>query len=207
MSAPVIEHPMRTTECLSPPCFANLSFLGYPYADGIPGVMGYGTNKTWAGSARFEYGSSFDGLDRRGFGLLVEHSSRIGFDFQWDSFEEDLGGGFKDELRLTDLNLMFRVAQDENYLVRAGIGANILDDAFGTDSGFNVTAKADFFPAEPLVVSGEVDLGTIGEAEYFHAAGRVGVMLDRFELFTGYDYRSLGGVGLQGTLFGVQVWY
>lgn len=169
--------------------------------------MAYGTQKTWSGSARFEYGTSFDGLDRRGFGLLVEHSSRFGFDFQWDSFEEDLGGGFTDELRLTDLNLMFRVAQNEHYLVRAGLGANILDDAFGTDSGFNVTAKADFFPAEPLVMSAEVDLGTIGQAEYFHAAGRVGLMLDRFELFSGYDYRSIGGVALQGTMFGVQVWF
>lgn len=203
----VLTPPAPRPEFLAPPCWERLEFLPFPYAHGAPGVMSYGTHKSWAGSARFEYGTSFDGLDRRGFGLLLEHESRFGFDFQWDSFEEDLGGGFKDELRLTDLNLMFRIAQNENYLVRAGLGANILDDAFGTDSGFNVTAKADFFPAEPLVMSAELDLGTIGQAEYFHAAARVGLMLDRFELFSGYDYRSIGGVALQGTLFGVQVWY
>jgi len=84
---------------------------------------------------------------------------------------------------------------------------NLLGDAFGSDAGFNMTAKADVFPAEPWVVSGEFDLGTIGDAEMFHAAGKVGLMLDRVELFGGYDYRDIGGVALQGPMAGIQVWF
>ena len=169
--------------------------------------MGHGLNKEWSGSFGFEYGSSFDGLDRRSVGLLFEHSSRVGIDFKWDSYVEDLGGGFSDELHLGDVNLLFRVAESENYLIRAGMGVNILGDAFGSDAGFNVTAKADLFPVKPLVLSGELDLGTIGDAEMFHIAGKAGFMLKRFEVFGGYDYRTIGGVALQGPMVGVQVWF
>ncbi len=192
---------------LTPQCCGPLRFHSFPYEFGNNGIMALDLQKEWSGSARFEYGSSFDGLDRRGFGFLVEHSSRIGIDVKWDSYIEDVGGGVTDELHLTDINVLFRVAESPNYLVRAGIGANILGDAIGTDGGFNLTAKADFFPAEPLVISGELDMGTIGDAEMFHAAGKVGLMMDRFEIFGGYDYRTIGGVPLQGAMLGIQVWF
>lgn len=170
-------------------------------------MMARGPVKEWSGNARFEYGSSFDGLSRRGIGFLAEHSSRVGIDFNWNSYMEDLGNGFTDELHITDINVMFRVAQSENYLIRAGLGANIMGDAYATDGGFNVTAKADLFPVKPIVLSGEIDLGTIGDAEMFHVAGKMGIMLNRFEVFAGYDYRTLGGIPLKGAMAGVQVWF
>lgn len=198
---------MQPSSCLTPGGCPTLSFLSFPYECGHLGVMSYGVQKNWAGSALFEYGSSFDGLDRRGFGLLLEHSSRLGIDFKWDSYIEDLGGGWTDELHLTDINVLCRVAESERYLIRAGLGANILGDAFGTDGGFNATAKVDLFPAQPLVLSGELDLGTIGDAELFHVSGKAGLMLDRFEIFGGYDYRTIGGVPLKGAMIGLQVWF
>lgn len=184
-----------------------LKFADYPWSPGTSGVMRRGLQKNWSGSVLFEYGSSFDGLDRQGVGFLVEHSSRIGIDFKWDSYVEDLGNGWTDELHLTEINVLCRVAQSENYLIRAGMGVNVLGDAFGTDAGFNVTTKADFFPVKPIVISGEVDVGTIGDAEMFHVSGKIGCMWDRFELFGGYDYRTIGGVPLKGPMLGVQVWF
>ena len=196
-----------TGDVVTPQCIGPLRFADYPYVCGIPGVMAHGLQKKWAGSFRFEYGSSFDGLDRRGVNLLFEHSSRVGIDFHWDSYREDLGGGFSDELHLGDVNVLFRVAQAENYLIRAGLGVNILGDAYGSDAGFNVTAKADLFPIKPLIISGELDVGTIGDAELFHVAGRAGFAFNRFEIFGGYDYRTIGGIPLQGPMMGIQVWF
>ena len=184
----------------------NLGFLNYPYEFGNSGIMSFCSTKEWAGTAFFEYGSSFDGLDRRGFGFLAEFT-HVGIDFKWDSYVEDIGGGFTDELHLTDINLMFRLADAEHYLVRAGLGGNILGDAFGTDGGFNATAKVDIFPVQPLVLSGEIDLGTIGDAEMFHAAGKIGLMMDRFEIFGGYDYRTISGIELKGAMIGCQIWF
>lgn len=192
---------------LTPQYSPEPGFLSFPYEFGNHGIMTFGTQKQWSSSAVFEVGSNFDRLSRSGLGFLLEHESRFGIDVKWDSYTEDLGGGLTDELHLTDINVLFRVAESPDYLVRAGIGANILGDAFGTDGGFNATIKADFFPVQPLVLSAEVDLGTIGDAEMFHTAGKVGLMMDRFELFGGYDYRTIGGVPLQGAMIGLQVWF
>ncbi len=112
-----------------------------------------------------------------------------------------------DELHFTDINVLFRIAESEHYIVRTGLGANIPGDAFATDDGFNVTAKIDLFPIDPLILSGELDLGTIGDAETFHVQGKAGLVSDRFEVFGGYDYRTIGSVPLQGAMLGVQVWF
>ena len=152
---------------LTPQYSPEPGFLSFPYEFGNHGIMTFGTQKQWSSSAVFEVGSNFDRLSRSGLGFLLEHESRFGIDVKWDSYTEDLGGGLTDELHLTDINVLFRVAESPDYLVRAGIGANILGDAFGTDGGFNATIKADFFPVQPLVLSAEVDLGTIGDAEMF----------------------------------------
>lgn len=194
----------------------SFGFADYPYASSIvgdgpcveqSGWLSQGSGKSYSGSVFFETGSDFDRLSRRGIGFLVEHESRFGIDFKWDSYVEDLGDGWTDELHITDLNLLFRIAESDHYVVRAGVGANFLGDAYGTEAGFNFTAKADVFPIKPIVLSGELDLGTIGDAEMFHLRGKVGVQLDRFEIFGGYDYRTLGSVPLQGALVGMQVWF
>ena len=200
VTAPVVPSYV-TPQCITP------RYTAYPYQFGDVGTLSMDRGKNWSGSFDFEYGNSFDGLSRRAVGLVVENSSGAGLDLSWHSYTEDLGAGLSDELHITDINLMYRITQTERLLVRAGPGVNLLGDAFGSDAGFNMTAQADWFPADPVVVSGELDLGTIGDAEMFHAAGRVGLMLDRVELFGGYDYRDIGGVALQGPMAGVQIWY
>ncbi len=191
----------------TPQCIAPRRFLTFPYDCGMSGIMARGMHKEWSGRLKYEFGSRFDGLNRQGIGFLSEHSSRLGFQFQWDTYVEDLGDGWTDELHLADVNVLFRVVESEKYLIRAGIGVNILGDAFGSDSGFTTTISAELFPVKPLVLSGELDLGTIGDAEMFHVMGKAGLMFNRFEVFGGYDYRTIGGVALQGPMVGLQVWF
>lgn len=163
--------------------------------------------QSWSARTTFEYGFKRDGLDRRGIGILAERIEGIGIDFKWDSYREDLGGGDSDELHISDLNLMYRLVDSERCLIRAGIGMNFLGDAFGTETGINFTSKVELFPVQPFVLSGELDLGTIGDAEMFHGALKAGLMLDRFELFGGYDYRDIGGVKLKGPMAGLNIWF
>ncbi|QDU53848.1 hypothetical protein [Aeoliella mucimassa] len=185
-------------------------FTRYPYE--LPGA-GFMANTTadigsnWFGRAQMEMGSDFDGLDRIGFGLLVEHSSGLGIDFDWDSYSEDLPGGGHDELHLGEFDLLYRVAESERSLVRLGLGTVWLGDSYDTDYGINFTLKADFAPVDPIVLSGELDLGTIGDAEHLHAAGTVGAMIGRCELYGGYDYQRIGDVELAGPLLGLRVWF
>jgi hypothetical protein len=41
----------------------------------------------------------------------------------------------------------------------------------------------------------------------FHTRATVGVNFQQIELFTGYDYRSIGSVHLDGPMIGLQFWY
>ncbi len=182
-------------------------FLEYPYAYSFDGYLTQaGAVPTHNGTASvwFEYGDDSEGLRRHGVGFVASRIEGIGLDFKWDSYQEDVGNGNRDELHFVDINVLFNVAKSEHYLVRAGIGANILGDAFGSESGINFTSRVDLFPAKPIVVSGEIDLGTIGDAETFHVAGKIGLLLDRFELFGGYDYRR---IPLEGPMAGIQIWF
>ena len=202
-----LQGPVPSCQPFITPQYVPRRYTAFPYQYGDVGTLSADPNKTWTGSFRLEYGNSFNGLSRRAADLMIENCSGAGFELGWHSYSEDLGAGLTDELHLADINLLYRVARTDHLLIRAGLGVNLLGDAFGSDAGFNMTAKADVFPAEPWVVSGEFDLGTIGDAEMFHAAGKIGLMLDRVELFGGYDYRDIGGVALQGPMVGIQVWF
>lgn len=185
-----------------------LRFQEFPYADGSPGYMARRKSpKRWSARTTLEFGKDSHGLERTGLGLLLEHQAGPGIDFQWNSYREDLGSGFTDELHFSDINVLYRVAESEHYLVRAGLGVNILGDAWGTDTGINFTSRLDLFPVRPLAVTTEFDMGTIGDTETIHGAARVGLMLDRFELFGGYDYRRIGNIELKGPMAGLQIWF
>jgi len=184
-------------------------FAPYPYADGCEGFMlttDGGWSKDWAGQVQVEFGSDFDGVDRTGGAFLIESTGGLGFDFSWDSYREEYVGGY-DELHIGDANLLYRIAETDTALLRAGIGAAWFGDAYDTDFGVNFTLRGDFTPADPLVFSGELDLGTLGDAQHLHAAGSVGVMLGRAEVYGGYDYRRIGDVEIEGPMVGLRVWF
>jgi hypothetical protein len=185
------------------------SFPEYPYADGLGGAMvtdGSSFGKEWSGQVQFEFGSG-DDVDRSGGAFLLEGVHGFGIDVDWDSYREDLPGGGQDELHIGEFNLLYRIAESEHSLIRVGVGVAWLGDRFDTDYGVNFSIKADYMPRRPLVFSGELDLGTIGDAETLHAAGTVGVMLQRCELYGGYDYRRIGDVELVGPMMGLRVWF
>ena len=89
----------------------------------------------------------------------------------------------------------------------AGLGANVLDNPVKTRWGFNFTYGADLFLVKPLVLSLELDAGTLGKVGAFHARGTAGVLWRGWEVFTGYDYRRIGPVDLQGPVAGVRLWF
>jgi hypothetical protein len=185
-------------------------FAPYPYAGGCDGLMvseSPGFGKNWSGRGGFELGSDFDGFDRSAASFLVEGTSGLGLDFNWNSYTEELPGGGHDELHVGKLDLMYRIAESDRTVVRVGLGAAWLGDRDDTDWGVNFTLQADLAPADPFVVSGELDLGTLGDAQHLHAAGTVGVMLNRCEVYGGYDYRRIGDVELEGPMIGLRVWF
>ncbi|MBM3969879.1 MAG: hypothetical protein FJ302_08460 [Planctomycetes bacterium] len=186
-----------------------LTMADFPYAENWDG---YFVNqvpqpewaKPWSGRFLAESGTNFDGLQKHGGRLRLDTSSRWGLDTEWNFRRETLSS-VHDTLWNGDANLVYRFAQSRRAAFYTGLGVNWLSDRFGGNAGFNFTYGADFYPADPWVISGVIDWGTLGHATMFHGRATVGMMLNRLEVFTGYDYLKLGGTSLPSFVAGVQL--
>ncbi len=181
-------------------------FSRYPYADGS-GFLTREPIKTFSGRVRFDYATDFDDLERVGGHLLLSTFSGWGLDTEMNRLEERLPGGAHDDLWLGDVNVIYRFSEDEHVVWRAGLGMNWLDDPLDTDFGFNFTLGLDVFPAEPWVVSAEIDWGTLGDAEQFRLRTTAGVVLWRLESYVGYEYYDLDRTQLNTLIGGVRFWF
>ena len=190
----------------------DAQFQSFPYDDEASGYLFLdvpaidGRVKEWSARLSTNYGTDFRGLEKIGGRLRLDTTSRWGIDTEWDYRRERLASG-DDQLATGDVNVVYRFAQSERAQFYTGLGVNWLSDQIGMEAGFNFTYGFDLFPIQPWVLSGSIDWGQLGKSSLFHGRGTVGVLLDRFELFTGYDYYNLEGVRLDGVIAGLQVYF
>ena len=133
----------------------------------------------------------------------MSNTQRIDFDTEWNWYREDQPDG-AEAIHTGDFNVMFRCAQSVHAQLRIGLGLNWLVDEEDQDVGFNFTYGAQIFPIKPVVLAAELDWGTLGNAPLFHVRATAGVVFHGCELFTGYDYRSIGQADLMGPMVGLR---
>jgi hypothetical protein len=190
-------------------------FPSYPYAADQPGYLrfdpgdedGPGHLRTRAGRFSLDYGTNFDHLERYGFDLTTETSSRFGFRLHSDTFSEHYSCGCYNDFEVADVDLTYRFAQCSWLQMYAGVGLRMIDTSVKDHYGYNFTYGADLFPVKPVVLSLQLDAGEVEDVGIFHVRSTVGVLWRRFELFTGYDYLNIGGFDLQGMLAGLRLWF
>jgi hypothetical protein len=85
-----------------------------------------------------QYGDDFDDIFHANGRVLMEHSSRFGFDTEFFYRNEDVQTGH-DELWTGDFNVTYRFAQSETWQFRAGPGMNWLVYNDESDEGINFT--------------------------------------------------------------------
>lgn len=157
---------------------------------------------------RFEIDYAGDEADvsRMGFGFLANVTRGIGVDTGVRLFRER-DTDFRDHLWVGDFNITYELAASQFMRTRAGIGVNFLADWYGSDAGLNLTIGTDIFMGR-LTLTGEADLGTLGDTDLFH--GRVSAALkcdEHVETFVGYDFVDIGGVEFSGILAGLRFRY
>ena len=188
-----------------------VGFAEYPYAHDYgghfmadaPDFQPVGSTwRTW-----FEYGSDFDTIDRYSIDIWATFEGPIGFDADFNYYTEDLGAGASDELRIGDVNVLFRFIGNPDHMAFFGIGANWMNDSAGSEIGWNFTLRTEHFPGRPIHVTTDFDAGWLGEAEHYHANISAGIIWKQIEFTAGYDYRKIGSVSLKGPMFGLQLWY
>ncbi len=135
---------------------------------------------------------------------LIEHRSRFGIDTEFKYRRENLAGGSHDHLWNGDANLTFRFAQHEHWLIRAGLGVNWLDNRGDTEAGFNLTYGVDWYPVDPLIVSGVIDWGRISAASLFHGRATIGFIREGWGAFTGYDYFRVSDSDAHSWIAGIE---
>ncbi|MEM7474890.1 MAG: hypothetical protein AAF483_07850 [Planctomycetota bacterium] len=186
-------------------------FRRYPYLHGSESYVtdfAYSERGTapWLLRLRADYSSDFDSLSYWGGSVLLDTSSRFGIMSDLYYRQEELSVG-NDSLWNGDTNIVFRFAQGESLQMRAGAGLNWLADSRDSDFGMNFTYSGDWFPSDPWIVSGELDAGKLGSADFLHLRATVGAQYHRVELFSGYDHVSIGGAKIGGPVFGLRLWY
>jgi hypothetical protein len=200
--------------------FRSGYFARYPYCRNLDGYMAPDSSVVhdslpwmtddrygWLLRARAEYASDLDDMSRIGGQLLLDTSSRWGLDTEAHRWREDVDRDTDDELWTGDCNVVFRFAQSPKLQMRSGLGFNWLADDRDSNFGFNFTYSGDWFPADPWILSAEIDWGTLGEAGLFHGRASIGVQFHRWEVYTGYDYCDVGGTQIHGLVSGLRFWY
>ena len=134
------------------------------------------------------YGTDLSDLMLFNGRATLEHSSRFGIDTELTSRTEKIEGGGHDQIWNGDFNVTYRFAQSKHWLFRTGLGVNWLGDHEHVDVGFNFTYGAEWFPIEPLVITGTIDWGRIADAGLFHGRTTIGVTRNGWGVFTGYDH-------------------
>lgn len=178
----------------------------FPYASNAGQVPSADTGKRWGGWVTAEYADDFDDLSHIRGGMLLESTSRFGLDMQTDWLHEELGSNRRDRIWLGDANLTFRFAQCERAQWRTGLGMNWLDDG-RTDLGFNFTYGFDLLPARPWVLSSELDWGTLGKTGLFRFRTTAGVLIQRVESYTGFEYLDIGRTQSSSLIAGLRLWF
>ena len=184
-------------------------FARYPYREpGMPYLLDEFAEESygWLFRGRLEYGDEFSTMSHFGGQILLDTAIRLGIDSELYVMEEDLGAAGTDRMYRGDANLVYRFAQSSAIQMRTGIGLNWMDIGTDIDTGFNFTYSGDWFPADPWIMSAELDWGRIGEAGIFHGRLTTGIHYHRLELFTGYDYVDIGDTQIGNVVAGIRLW-
>ena len=217
--------------CWSPPVVAterHYHFYGEPphqptvigkpiYGEPIYGETVYGeTNelppspamidfpKPWNLRLGLEYGSDTDDLSQFGFDFLANKTGGFGVETSLRMHRER-AHDFRDHLWIGDVNLVYELFPSERIRPRVGIGVNWLADNYGGEAGLNLTLGVDLTLWERMKVTGELDHGTLGEADFSHSRATVGYALtEQVEWFAGYDHLEIGGFEIDGILTGMR---
>lgn len=139
--------------------------------------------------------------------LRFDGLGRTGLDTSWAYLHESLANQATSELGLTDANIVLCWMAFPAVRVRSGFGGNYMQDGVNSTRGFNLTNLVDIFPADPVAVHVEVDVGTLGTALLVHTRVTAGIFLNRFEFTAGYDYLQIETVAIRGPAVGLSLYF
>lgn len=201
-------------------------FLPHPYADGRPGFIvhaepgedlppdvrphalrlsaegAYLYEDVWRASTRLTV-------------MLPYFYTRFGYDLMLEGptprleGDVEIEGTVRDRLHFASVELGPQMAPEETFAARLGVvGTLMFDDQRSLPveptavPGLGAALEFEFFPVRPLVFTARGAASALGGTHLLQARFTAGVVLDRFEVYAGYDHRLIGTVPLGGPTLG-----
>lgn len=184
----------------------------HPYAGGASGFGGYTSRSDLgrvASRVELELGYALGGAGRVGASARLQLPFLIDITTRYSVFVEPLDEGVA-MLALGRIGAELRIVDCPVLQLRVGAAVRHFHDAAGGLVGGDVGVAFDIFPGAPVILSGEVTVGAVGQAIIVQARGSVGVIIDSTEIYAGYDFEGLVSadqlVDLGGPMLGVRLW-
>jgi hypothetical protein len=188
----------------------------YPYHDGWNGYFAPhgngGKGRLVGGEAYAEYGLIDNDIDRYAAGGRL-FLSALALRTEWNRYLERLPSGGSDSLTLGTIDLELGIPCGRHARVGLGLGATIVHDAIGTESGLCGVVGVDVFPLHPLVLHGVFTYGTVSEGrldpptDIMTLRATVGAIWNHYEAYAGWQSTWIESVQLSGPTAGVRVWF
>ncbi len=183
-----------------------------PPAASEGGSTGAG-GRRWSLRAASEASYVFDDVLRGRLALRLQTPSLVELEVTEALLAEriedsnDPAQGELETAALGTYGVALRFAQSPVVQFRTGLGYVTWSHDGEWFQGAFGSYGVDFFPRAPLIGSIDVQLGRLGEAFYYDARATVGVALQRFEVYVGYDAMGLDDEPFAGPLMGLRVWF
>lgn len=162
-----------------------------------------------AGRLELELGYALGGAGRVGFAARLQLPVLLDFATRYSVFVEPTEDGVV-AAALGRIGADIRLVDDRWVQIRIGGGLRHFHDEIDGAIGGDFAIGVDAFPVEPLVISGELTAGVVGEAVVVQARASLGLIVDSVEIYGGYDYEALFAgsvqVDLGGPMLGVRGW-
>lgn len=165
---------------------------------GLKGARG----QLWGEGAR-----DWDGVYQGTLGLGLQFAGEFGVETRGSLWHEPLAGP-DDALFFWDGNVLFEIPASRQAQMYLGVGLRGLFDPTGESKakgGMHGLLRFDVYPTRPLVLRVATTLGGINHAFIAEGQATLGIQLQRFELYGGYNAWIIGETKLHGPLLGVRM--
>lgn len=182
-----------------------------PAKDPLAGRSDSASGKSMAGQIRLEGGYILGGVYRGGVGGRLMPPGRVELDVNFHALAEALVDGSVDRATFGNAHLGLRFAESEHVQFRTAFGYQQFADKEGVEPGIDFSYGFEAEIGAHLILAASGDLGSAGHAFVWQARATLGVMIDRMEIYAGYDHIGIervgvGDVPLGGPTAGIRAW-
>lgn len=146
-------------------------------------------------------GGDFDDLFFGSLGFHLQAPRGPGLDVSVSTIRES-GMNIRDHLWLGDANLVYQIVRRPRLKSHLGIGVNWMGDSLGGAAGFNLTAGVDVKLGDNWSLTGEGDIGNLGDADFLHTKVALNRQFDSLQWTVGYEAYDIGGTKLDSVFTG-----